>query len=97
MSLLLTAHQEALRLYPAAVTLFRQPTKDDVLPLSKPIVTTSGETLTALPIPKGLRILTSVSAYNRYFPLWCGVAEKKTYLWPFAKKPRRIWGGFSHL
>jgi len=65
MSLLLTAYQESLRLHPAAVTLFRQATKDDVLPLSKPVVTMRGETLTALPIPEGLRIVVSISAYHR--------------------------------
>ena len=39
--------------------------KDDILPLSKPVITMSGESLAALPIPKGLRILASVSAYHR--------------------------------
>jgi len=67
MMLLLTAWQESLRFHPVAVTLFRQAMKDDILPLSKPVVTTSanGESLTALPIPKGLRIAASVSAYHR--------------------------------
>jgi len=37
----------------------------------------NGESLTALPIPEGLRIVASISAYNRYFPFWCGVAGKK--------------------
>ena len=62
----LSGTQEALRFHPVGASAYRQAAKNDVLPLSTPIVTTSGEKLTALPIPKGVRIMTSIAAYNRY-------------------------------
>jgi len=52
-------------MHPVALILFRLPIQDDVLPLSKPFVNLHGEMVTELPIPKGLRILTSISGYNR--------------------------------
>ncbi|RDB25056.1 Leukotriene-B4 omega-hydroxylase 3 [Hypsizygus marmoreus] len=57
--------KESLRIHPVAITTFRQAVKDDVLPLSKPITTTSGEVITELPIPKGQKIITSINGYNR--------------------------------
>ncbi|RDB23388.1 hypothetical protein Hypma_009433 [Hypsizygus marmoreus] len=57
--------KEGLRYHPVALTIFRQTIHDDVLPLSKPITTKSGEVITELPIPKGLKIMTSIPAYNR--------------------------------
>ena len=44
----------------------RTPIKDDVLPLTKPIVGTSGRIYTELPIPKGTPITVSTIGYN-----WC--------------------------
>jgi len=79
-------------LHPPAVTIFREATKDDVLPLSKPLVTMSGESLAALPIPKGLRIMASVSAYNRYCPLWCVGLLKKNLLMAVCKETKTYSG-----
>ena len=93
MSLLLTAWQEVLRFYPSAATLFRQATKDDILPLSKPLVTMSGEALTALPIPKGLRIITSITVYNRYCSLRRGLLNKNLLV----KRNKDIFGEDSHI
>lgn len=42
--------------------------KDDVLPLSKPITTKTGELINELPIPKGLKILASINGHNRFVP-----------------------------
>ena len=63
----LSGTQESLRFHPVGPSVYRRAGKNDVLPLSTPIVTTSGEQLTALPIPKGIRIVTSIAAYNRYY------------------------------
>lgn len=37
-----------------------------MLPLSIPIVSTSGETITEIPIKKGQGFVTSLAAYHRY-------------------------------
>jgi hypothetical protein len=37
-----------------------------VLPLQTPITTLSGKVITKLPIPKGLKIVTSINGFNRY-------------------------------
>ncbi|GLB37928.1 putative cytochrome p450 [Lyophyllum shimeji] len=57
--------KETLRFHPVAINTFREAVRDDVLPLSKPIVTTSGEVVSEIPIPKGLGVMTSIHGYNR--------------------------------
>lgn len=54
-----------MRFHPAVYHNFRQAVKDDVLPLSRSITTTAGEILSELPIPKGLKVILSISGYNR--------------------------------
>ena len=58
--------KEILRYYPAVPHTYRQSLRDDVLPLSRPIVTRSGKTITEIPIRAGLRLNLSVCAYNRW-------------------------------
>ena len=48
---------------------FREAIKDDLLPLSKPIITSSGKIITEIPVPKGLKIITSIGGYNRFVEL----------------------------
>ncbi|RDX48634.1 cytochrome P450 [Lentinus brumalis] len=62
--------KEILRFYPAVPHLFRQSLHDDVLPLSKPMMTRSGKVVTEIPIRAGLRIILSVCAYNREKDVW---------------------------
>ncbi|PBK60601.1 cytochrome P450 [Armillaria solidipes] len=57
--------KETLRYHAVVYNVLRVSSQDDVLPLSKPITTTSGKVLHELPIPKGLQIISSVAAYNR--------------------------------
>jgi hypothetical protein len=52
-------------MYPIVPEGMRTALKDDVLPLSDPIVLKSGEVLSELPIPKGVMICTSIIEYNR--------------------------------
>ncbi|KAG6865472.1 hypothetical protein C0991_002299 [Blastosporella zonata] len=61
----ITPPSETLRYHPVVINTFRQATRDDILPLSKPIMTTTGEVITELPIPKGLHLITSITGYNR--------------------------------
>ncbi|KAL0072769.1 hypothetical protein AAF712_000532 [Marasmius tenuissimus] len=57
--------KESLRLHPAVYQNYRRAVKDDVLPLSKPIMTASGEVLNELPVGKGTKVVLSIAAYNR--------------------------------
>ncbi|KNZ72214.1 Leukotriene-B4 omega-hydroxylase 3 [Termitomyces sp. J132] len=57
--------QESMRFHPALYQNYRQAAKDDVLPLSTPTRTTSGEYLNNLPIPKGMKVILSIAAYHR--------------------------------
>ncbi|KAF8913538.1 cytochrome P450 [Mucidula mucida] len=50
--------KEILRFHPVVYNSF-------LLPLHKPIVTQDGRTITELPIPKGIQIISSVAAYHR--------------------------------
>ncbi|KDQ18788.1 hypothetical protein BOTBODRAFT_52044 [Botryobasidium botryosum FD-172 SS1] len=62
--------KEGLRMYPPIPNAFRMTGKDDVIPLSKPLKTTTGEYITELPVPKGVRIITSIPAYNQDPDIW---------------------------
>lgn len=60
------ATQETLRFHPIAFHLQRVAGKDDVIPLSDPVIGKNGETITELPISAGQPILLSICGYNRY-------------------------------
>ncbi|KAK7439308.1 hypothetical protein VKT23_017532 [Stygiomarasmius scandens] len=62
--------KEVLRLYPIAIDLFRSPDRDDVIPLSEPIISTSGHRLTEVPIQKGQRLHIDIYTYNRLKSVW---------------------------
>jgi len=57
--------KESMRLHPAVYHNYRFAARDDVLPLSKPITTTTGEVISKLPIPKGLKVILSIAGYQR--------------------------------
>lgn len=58
--------QETLRLHTIAIYLPRVAVKDDVIPLAYPILSTTGETVTEIPVRAGQVIFTSITAYHRY-------------------------------
>ncbi|KAH9889279.1 cytochrome P450 [Cubamyces lactineus] len=62
--------KEILRFYPAVPHTYRQSLHDDVLPLSEPMRTLSGKTISEVPIRAGLRLILSVCAYNRNKDVW---------------------------
>ncbi|KAF9047484.1 cytochrome P450 [Panaeolus papilionaceus] len=66
MPYLMAVTKETLRFHPVAYTTVREAARDDVLPLSKPVITASGKAITEVPIPKGLKIFTSINGYNRH-------------------------------
>ena len=57
--------QETLRCNPASYYMIREAGKNDVLPLSKPVTTRTGEVVNEVPVPKGMKIMLSIAAYNR--------------------------------
>ncbi|THV04410.1 cytochrome P450 [Dendrothele bispora CBS 962.96] len=59
-----------LRLYPVIVNMFRYADRDDIIPLSEPIISASGERLTEIPVRKWQRIRVNVSHYHRLQSVW---------------------------
>ncbi|THU80132.1 cytochrome P450 [Dendrothele bispora CBS 962.96] len=62
--------KEGLRLYPIVISLFRCPDRDDVIPLSEPVISASGEKLNAIPVKEGQRIVLNLPNYNRLKSVW---------------------------
>lgn len=62
----LASPQEILRVSPVAIEIWRVPNKDDVLPLSKPIVGVSGKVYNELHVPAGTHITISTIGCNMY-------------------------------
>jgi len=61
---------EVLRLHPALDTTIRTANSDDILPLTNPIVTATGETVSSLFIAKGTKVIVPIGAVNRSSLLW---------------------------
>ncbi|KAJ3749248.1 cytochrome P450 [Lentinula detonsa] len=57
--------KESMRFHPAVYQNYRMAAHDVVLPLSKPITTTKGKTISELPVGKGTKLVLSIAAYNR--------------------------------
>jgi len=57
--------KESMRFHPALYQNYRMAAHDDVLPLSKPITTTTGAKISKVPIGKGTKLVLSIAAYNR--------------------------------
>ncbi|KAK7026021.1 hypothetical protein VNI00_015738 [Paramarasmius palmivorus] len=67
----LNAHiKETLRYHPILPNTERLATEDTFLPLSKPIKTNSGHTLTQLHIKKGQLVTIGLASYNRDPDIW---------------------------
>jgi len=56
--------QEILRLHPTAISVPRVATKDDVLPLTKPVVGVSGKVYREIPVPAGTLVFISMVGCN---------------------------------
>ncbi|KAI0747630.1 cytochrome P450 [Daedaleopsis nitida] len=65
LSLTVNAIKETLRLHAVVSQLPRVASKDDILPLAYPIVTTHGETVTEIPIRAGQVVISSFAAYHQ--------------------------------
>lgn len=63
--------QETLRYHPIAYHLVKKAGHDDIIPLSTPIRTRSGQLVNEIPVSKGQSVIASVCAYNRQVASWC--------------------------
>lgn len=57
--------KEVLRMYPVSFHNHRQAGKDDILPVSKPMTLNSGQVVNEIMVPKGTKILLSITGYNK--------------------------------
>jgi len=74
--------KEALRVYPAAALRERVALKDEVIPLSEGIVTTTGHRITQIPIRKGDQLVLALASYQRLQSLWGDDADSfNPYRW----------------
>ncbi|KJA23712.1 hypothetical protein HYPSUDRAFT_39547 [Hypholoma sublateritium FD-334 SS-4] len=62
--------KEVLRFYPAGSFTEREAACDTTIPLSTPIISLSGKSLTNLSVNKGRRMIISMTAYNRLPSIW---------------------------
>ncbi|KAI0644554.1 PAH-inducible cytochrome P450 monooxygenase PC-PAH 4 [Trametes meyenii] len=67
---LVNAIKEGLRLHPGGAMVPRVATKDDVLPLAFPVVSTTGALITEILVKKGQTIIASFAAYQRLPEVW---------------------------
>ncbi|VDB99462.1 unnamed protein product [Peniophora sp. CBMAI 1063] len=70
MSVMQATLKEAMRLHPIVWLLNRTAGQDDVIPLSTPILTQSGDKISSIPVRNGQDIEISISAYNRNPDVW---------------------------
>ncbi|KAI0701728.1 cytochrome P450 [Earliella scabrosa] len=94
--------RETLRVSPGVATLFRDTIKDTVLPLSEPIRMRDGTVVSALPLPKGTRVVPDILGCNRDTALWgpdAAVWRPERWLEPLprAVEEAHIPGVYSHL
>uniref|UniRef100_P9WEJ0 Cytochrome P450 monooxygenase claO n=1 Tax=Ampulloclitocybe clavipes TaxID=56467 RepID=CLAO_AMPCV len=61
---------EILRLHPPVGETFRVAAEDDIIPLSRPLVTLSGQTVSSIAIGKGTMVGVPIRCMNRSEVLW---------------------------
>ncbi|TFK66775.1 cytochrome P450 [Pluteus cervinus] len=62
--------KEAMRIHPVVYGPILEVLKDDIIPLSKPVIDRYGVPHAEIPIAKGSLILTSFAGYNRLTDVW---------------------------
>ncbi|KAJ7887394.1 cytochrome P450 [Mycena leptocephala] len=63
--------REVLRLYPpVSPVMYREATKDAILPLSTPITGVDGKVMRSIPVPKGTSVYIAISAANHNKKMW---------------------------
>ncbi|KAF7430178.1 hypothetical protein PC9H_005878 [Pleurotus ostreatus] len=67
--------KEGLRYHAISPLLYRNSGVDDVIPLSQPITSSSGDVITEVPVRKGQRIIFCIGSYNRLPEVWGADAD----------------------
>ncbi|KZS96386.1 cytochrome P450 [Sistotremastrum niveocremeum HHB9708] len=62
--------KETIRFHTPIMMSTRVATRDAIIPLSKPIQTTDGQTITQIPVTKGTSVFASYAQYNRLPEIW---------------------------
>lgn len=75
-----------MRFHPALYQNYRVAVNDDVIPLSKPIVNKMGQEVQELQIPKSIKIIASIAAYNRYMTRFASVSVYSTCIYSGTKR-----------
>ncbi|KAI1785387.1 cytochrome P450 [Ganoderma leucocontextum] len=75
LTLSVNAIKETLRFHPIVLGLPRVAVKDDVIPLARPIVSTTGETISEVPIKAGQVFYASFAGYQRLPEVWGNDAD----------------------
>jgi len=70
MTYTLATLKELLRLHPVVHMMARDATQDDVIPLSSPIITKSGEQVSSIQVRKGTPVDIAIGVYNRLPEIW---------------------------
>ncbi|KAM5543148.1 hypothetical protein V8D89_003022 [Ganoderma adspersum] len=70
LTLTMNAIKETLRFHSIVVGMPRVPEKDDVIPLSHPITSTTGEVVTEIPVRAGQVVHLSFAGYHRLPEVW---------------------------
>ncbi|KAF8578114.1 PAH-inducible cytochrome P450 monooxygenase PC-PAH 1, partial [Ramaria rubella] len=68
--------KESLRYHPVAPQIGRGAGRDELIPLSRPVKTASGDETHTIPIKKDENIIISIRAYNRIRSLWGDDADE---------------------
>ncbi|KAL4255526.1 Cytochrome P450 superfamily protein [Pleurotus pulmonarius] len=92
--------KEALRFHPVLHLAFRTAGRDDVLPLSTPLRTSDGTVITELPVPKGLKIVASITGYNRNKKVFgedADVFNPERWLRPSDGKKQSVVGVYANV
>ncbi|KAL1952219.1 hypothetical protein VTO73DRAFT_1368 [Trametes versicolor] len=94
--------RETLRLHPGVAFIFRDAERDAVLPLITPVRALDGTLLSAIPVPKGTRVVGDVHACNRDPVTWGPDADQwRPERWinglPKSVEEAHIPGVYSHL
>ncbi|KAI3615648.1 cytochrome p450 [Moniliophthora roreri] len=92
--------KESLRFHSVISLLNREATYDDSIPLTSPIVSTTGENITCIPVKKGQRIMLDVASYHWLKDVWGSDAHQwnpSRFLDPEMKKKQTNIGVFSNI
>ncbi|KAI8980581.1 cytochrome P450 [Trametes punicea] len=66
----IAAVKEVLRLHSVITTIFRVSSKDEVIPLTYPITTATGNTVDEIVVPAGTNLHICIPGYNRLPQVW---------------------------